>query len=182
MDLQLVKYSQISEAEYRDYVREWEDEDRPFVPIATRPVFDSFDKMQEKWRADETDVALAKGFVPASLYFFREGHRLVGAIHFRHYLNDRLRKNGGHVGYGIRESCRGRGLATRMLSLLIEELRSRGSQCPDSILLHCDDSNLASARAIERCGGRLLEKALFEGVLNRAYSIPLTVGLGAGDV
>jgi predicted acetyltransferase len=36
----------------------------------------------------------------------------LGAITLRHELNDFLLRAGGHIGYGIRPSAHGRGLAT----------------------------------------------------------------------
>ena len=41
----------------------------------------------------------------------------------RHYLNDALREGSGHIGYGVRRSCRGKGYATRGLALAIEKAR-----------------------------------------------------------
>ena len=38
----------------------------------------------------------------------------------RYYLNDYLREYHGHIGYGIRRDCRGKGYATKGLALLLE--------------------------------------------------------------
>ncbi|WP_373288854.1 GNAT family N-acetyltransferase [Microlunatus endophyticus] len=43
-------------------------------------------------------------------------------------------------------------MATRALGLVLDRARQLGL---DSVLLTCDSDNLAAARTIERCGGRL---------------------------
>ncbi|MEV8374781.1 GNAT family N-acetyltransferase [Kribbella sp. NPDC056861] len=66
----------------------------------------------------------------------------------RHELNERT----GHIGYGIRPSARGRGLATWALGQILLEAQARGM---DRVLLICLAGNPASARTIERNGGIL---------------------------
>jgi len=60
----------------------------------------------------------------------------------------------GHIGFGIRPSARGRGLATWALNQMLPEARRRGLS---RVLLVCEAGNLASARTIERAGGVLEE-------------------------
>ena len=67
-------------------------------------------------------------------------------------MNDYLEKRGGHIGYGIRPEFRGRGYATKILADSLELLRAMGV---GKVLVTCDDSNLASAKVIEKCGGVL---------------------------
>ena len=59
---------------------------------------------------------------------------------------------GGHIGYVVLPSHRGRGHATEILRQSVERARAGGV---DRVLLTCDDTNVASARVIERCGGAL---------------------------
>jgi len=56
----------------------------------------------------------------------------------------------GHVGYGIRPSARGRGLATWALGELLPHARAAGL---GRLLLVCLDDNVGSIRTIERNGG-----------------------------
>lgn len=58
----------------------------------------------------------------------------------------------GHVGYGVRPSARGRGVATWALGAVLPHARAVGL---DRLLLVCADDNDASARTIERHGGVL---------------------------
>ncbi len=69
----------------------------------------------------------------------------------RHALvNDFLQEIGGHIGYGIRPSARGQGLAKLALAGALEQARALGLR---RVLVTCNDSNIASAKTIEACGG-----------------------------
>jgi predicted acetyltransferase len=63
-----------------------------------------------------------------------------------------LLRAGGHIGYGIRPSVRGRGLATWALPSVLVRTPALGLR---KVLGTCGDSNLASARVIEKAGGVL---------------------------
>ncbi|MEV7585389.1 GNAT family N-acetyltransferase [Streptomyces erythrochromogenes] len=80
-----------------------------------------------------------------------EGSRVEGGIALRYGLTDHVRQF-GHIGYGIRPSSRGRGVATWALGRMLEEARALGL---DRVLLVCAVDNLASAGTIERNGGVL---------------------------
>lgn len=52
-----------------------------------------------------------EGLVPANLYLLEDdvSDRVLGALQLRHHINHpRLRDAGGHIGYGIRPSERGK--------------------------------------------------------------------------
>lgn len=98
-------------------------------------------------------VAESGGIVPCTYRWITEGPRYVGAIAFRHYLTPALLNSGGHIGYGVRPSYRGRGAASWALHEVCARVAAQGG--PDRVLLTCDDTNAASARIIERCGGLL---------------------------
>ncbi|WP_432824788.1 GNAT family N-acetyltransferase [Dactylosporangium sp. CA-092794] len=78
-----------------------------------------------------------------------ERDRVLGAIALRDGDDDYVRW-AGHIGYGIRPSARGRGLAAWALRRMLDEARALGL---DRVLAVCVAGNLASARTIERCGG-----------------------------
>ncbi|TDW94411.1 putative acetyltransferase [Kribbella pratensis] len=90
--------------------------------------------------------------VPATYWWIVDGGTYLGAITLRHALNEKLFEGGGHIGYGVRPSARGRGLATWALGAVLDSARERGM---DRVLITCDDGNVASARTIERNGGVL---------------------------
>ncbi len=88
--------------------------------------------------------------VPSTTFFLMDKERVVGAVSIRHSLTDYLLKHGGHIGYGVIPSERGKGLATRMLEFGVDFLKDLGV---DKVLLTCDKENSASRKVIEKCGG-----------------------------
>jgi predicted acetyltransferase len=171
MGPKLVRYDEVIEENYIDYISEWETNREKVIPSAVRRDGRPFSEMLEKWREDETDIPVSKGFVPATLYFLiSDNGRILGAIHFRHYLNERLRQDGGHIGYGVRKSERRKGYADAMLRLLLEEIKQLGI---DKVLLTCDDGNIGSIKTIESCNGIMQDKVMLENAITRRYWIVL---------
>ena len=139
------------------------------IPSAARRDGRSFSEMMKKWREDETDIPISNGFVPATLYFLTdESGRILGGIHFRHYLNEQLRQTGGHIGYGVRKSERKKGYAREMLKLLLEKIKKLGVI---QVMLTCNDDNVGSAKTIEGCNGILQDKVEIKKKLTKRYWI-----------
>ncbi len=171
MDRKLVKYDEVSQENYMDYISEWEIDQEKVIPGGARREGRSFPEMMIKWKREETEPNVSKGYVPATMYFLTEvGGRILGAIQFRHYLNEQLLQDGGHIGYGVRKSERQKGCAHEMLSQLLERIKGLGI---DKVLITCDDDNIGSARTIESCNGILENKVLIEDELTRRYWIEL---------
>lgn len=182
--MQLIRYDQVQEQAYLNYILEWEATGETIVPWASTRRGLSFEALQEKWLDDDVNIegCIAKGFVPSTLYFYVEtpgsldsnencyDQRIVGAIHLRHFLNERLLVDGGHIGYGVRPSERTKGHAKSMLRCLIGLLEENGY---DRVMLTCNDDNVGSGHTIEACGGKLQAKVAFEGVMTRHYWIGL---------
>ena len=78
---------------------------------------------------------------------------MLGGIALRHGTDDTVLRL-GHVGYGIRPSARGRGLATWALGQVLAVAAADGL---DRVLVVCEEANAASARVIEHHGGVLEE-------------------------
>ncbi|HEU5265052.1 MAG TPA: GNAT family N-acetyltransferase [Jatrophihabitans sp.] len=100
----------------------------------------------------QAGVGLARDRVPATFLVAEVDGEIVGRVSIRHRLNDRLRANGGHIGFGVLPAYRRRGFATEMLRQGLVVARAVGV---DRVLVTCDDDNIASRAVIERCGGRL---------------------------
>lgn len=80
-----------------------------------------------------------------------EDDRVLGGIALRNGPADYVAW-AGHVGYGVRPSARGRGLATWAVTRMLDEARALGL---DRMLAVCAVDNVASAKTVERCGGVL---------------------------
>ncbi|HEY5926964.1 MAG TPA: GNAT family N-acetyltransferase [Kofleriaceae bacterium] len=81
-----------------------------------------------------------------------DGDDYIGRIALRHALTPLLVVLGGHIGYDVRPSRRRQGHATQMLRLAMPRMAALGV---DPALITCDDTNLASRKVIEACGGTL---------------------------
>ena len=128
--------------------------------------------VQRLRQESDTAVPPAAGRVHCTYWWIVEGDTVLGAIALRHELNDFLLRAGGHIGYGIRPSARGRGLATWALGQVLSMARIRGL---DRVLITCSDDNVASARVIERHGGVLEDVRDTELGRTRRYWVSLAV-------
>jgi predicted acetyltransferase len=100
-----------------------------------------------------------EGRVPATPFWIMRGGRYIGRIALRHNLNGGdLASHGGHIGYDIRPSERGKGYAKAALRLCLAEARKMGLS---EVLITCRDWNGPSHRviagAVEEYGGREAE-------------------------
>jgi predicted acetyltransferase len=107
--------------------------------------------------------------VPMDSYFIEVEGRIVGELYIRHRLSPRLEKIGGHVGYKVSPTQRNRGIAKAALRLALHLLRQEGLE---QALVTCNDTNAASARVIEICGGIRIENAETEQGTERRYWVP----------
>lgn len=93
---------------------------------------------------------LPDGFVPATEYWLVEGSHWLGRVDVRHRLTPALEQYGGHIGYIIRPSERGKGYGNRILPMALAKAKGLGL---DRVLVTCRESNIGSRRIIERNGG-----------------------------
>lgn len=117
------------------------------------------------WLKKREEIARGEGLeswmVPENTYWFYAGSRPVGYGKVRHRLTEALRKAGGHIGYAIRPTDRGKGYGIVILKLLLAKARGLGLE---KVMIDCLAGNLPSRKVIEANGG-VLEKEQN----NRAY-------------
>lgn len=136
--------------------------------LATEPGF-------ERWleRERQQNERGLDGFVPATAWWIIDDDapdRVLGSIHLRHELNESLLAEGGHIGYGVRPSARGRGVASAALRLVLEHARALGI---DRALICCED-NAPSRATIVGAGGILEDvRTGADGGRVERYWIPL---------
>ena len=87
-------------------------------------------------------IDLPNGYVLSTEYFLWNDDIIVGLFRIRHKLNDFLRNGGGHIGYGIKKEYRGKGYASKGLSLIIEKAWSIIEE--DEIYMSVRKDNIAS--------------------------------------
>jgi predicted acetyltransferase len=95
---------------------------------------------------------LKEGYVPQTIYWVMDQDEIVGIGKMRHYLNEKLLEQGGHIGLGISNTCRTKGVGTEALKLLLDKAEEIGIE---DVLLTNNENNFASRRIVEKCGGVL---------------------------
>ena len=104
--------------------------------------------------ADRNTIKPDSDYVEGSQHMLvdEDRHHIIGMVNIRHYLNDRLLKTSGHIGYSIRPSERRKGYGKLQLKLALQFIKDLGVK---EVLITCDEDNIASAKTIESCGGEL---------------------------
>ena len=112
---------------------------------------DDYEGWLEKLDLDYTMVP-GEERVPARTYFLvRESDsRIIGMINIRLALNERLSHYGGHIGYSIRPTERGKGYNNINLYLGLKVCRKYGIE---RIFMDADLENPASWKTMEAFGG-----------------------------
>ena len=163
--------------EYRrhlfEMMDEWTAAGEKIVPYSIRKNdYHDFEYYLAHLDVDE-EQAKSTGLVPDTTLFALDTERdiFVGAVNIRHYLNERLLYNGGHIGDGVRPSERRKGYATEMIRLALDECRKLGIE---RVMMACNQDNIGSAKSIQRNGG-VLENEVTEddGTVVQRYWIQL---------
>ena len=169
MQLRLVKLSEAYRRHLSEMLEEWYATGEKIIPYAIRRQdYRDFPNYLENLEIKD----VSGGLVPDSTFFCLDEERdiFVGAVNIRHYLNESLLLNGGHIGDGVRPSERRKGVATQMIALALEECRKLGIT---RILMVCDKDNTGSARSILHNGGVLENEITVDGVAEQRYWITL---------
>ncbi|UDI79059.1 GNAT family N-acetyltransferase [Staphylococcus taiwanensis] len=150
-----------------EYLQEWYNNDEPIVPSNTDlSRYSSFEEMVDYLNKETTD----KDWVPTTTRFCFIDDQIVGAVDIRHHLNRRLVNIGGHVGYGVAQSFRGRGIASFMLQEAKVFLKEMGV---DKVLMTTNPKNIASQKVIKHSGGYEIESYIKKnGNLVSRFEIP----------
>ena len=133
---------------------------------------ESYEEWLEKLASYEDEKTLPEGRVLSTQYVTvrANDNKIVGLINARWYLNDFLKIHGGHIGDSIRPTERNKGYATEQIRLVLEEFKKRGV---DKVLITCKEENIASAKTIEKNGGKFENKVTYDGDTYRRYWITI---------
>ncbi|WP_313814350.1 GNAT family N-acetyltransferase [Glutamicibacter sp.] len=172
--IQLRKPTADVHASWLENLKEWGTADQDGASVFFAEKFD-WDLSQpedfSRWVQLLNDLANPQfqppaGFVSQTTLWVCRGNEYLGAVSLRHELiNEYLKVVGGHIGYGIRPSARGRGLAKIALAGVLEEARRLGLS---KVLITCNDSNIASYKTIES-GGGILEQVIDQSEIEETF-------------
>lgn len=124
-------------------------------------------------RKSEDTCRSAGVSVPSDTYLAvrASDDKIVGVIDLRHHIDHPVLGTwGGHCGYTVRPSERGRGYAKEMLRLLKGEAKRLGIP---RLLITCDVGNPASERVILANGGVYENSLTVDGALIKRYWIDI---------
>ena len=174
MSLKLIKLTKEYESALAEMIDEWkEDQEINNTNHSPWAIFKN-DYHDFDYYLENLEIkSEGDGKVPDSVFFLldEDRNRLLGAVDIRHYLNESLLREGGHIGDGIRPSERRKGYATEMIRLALIECKKLGM---NKVLITCDRDNIGSAKSIINNGG-ILENEFVnsDGEIEQRYWITL---------
>lgn len=162
-------------ATFRDMAAEWRDAGIDRFADA----FGDFSAYVQALEAQKDPANLPPDWVPGSTFWLvASDGRVLGTSRLRHWLVPHLEREGGHIGYDVRPSARGQGYGTLLLALTLEQARELGL---DEVLVTCDAGNVASARVIEKNGGRLIGQGVSDESGKRVNRYRITLDAMEGN-
>ena len=147
-NLKLVHPQSVFKSSYLSYIEELGEEERYPFPLDFE--HRDFEAMLQRNEDFEQGINLPEGFVPSSTRWLIQDTLIIGVSNLRHFLNDDIAFVGGHIGLGIRPSCRKKGFSKKLLELTLQEAFVRNMR---EVHIHCYSNNVASKAMIISCGG-----------------------------
>lgn len=136
---------------YLSYMEEFKNAGEELIPFPLEFSYADFEKMVNRLERYSQGIGLDEGLVPHTTFWLIESDKtIVGVSNLRHSLTDALRDHGGHIGYSIRPSSRGKGYGKTILKESLVEAQKLGIK---RVLVTCDKENERSQRTIFGCGG-----------------------------
>lgn len=171
MNCKLIKPTKAYEEEWINYAKEYITDNPKLLPLEYKLDI-SYDEWLKLIEDESMGKNLKKGRVPSTKYFLINNEKkILGGISIRHNIgNEYLFNYGGHIGYGIRPSERGKGYGNIILGLGLNEMKKMNV---NKILITCLDDNIYSKKIIEKNGGILENKISFEDNFMCRYWIEL---------
>jgi predicted acetyltransferase len=118
---------------------------------------ENFDEYLARLQQFQDPAIVPPGWVPGREFWLDHDGELVACVRLRFRLTAALEAEGGHIGFDVRPSARGRGFGTAALRLVLPEAQRLGL---DRVLLTADADNVPSVKVIERNGGVLSGEAI----------------------
>lgn len=148
---------------------EWRSSGEELVPFTLEFDTSDFEKFIRYTNSFKT--INPEGFVHHSTFWLiTDNEEIAGVSNLRHYLNERLLTEGGHIGFGIRPSFRRKGYAAKLLELTLLEAKKLNLS---KVLLTCDKSNTGSSKTIQKNNGVLWKEQILDGIMKQYFRIDI---------
>ena len=129
-------------------------EETGFMNSAAGMSYDDYKSWLVKQAANAKKTQIEDGWrVPSGTWWFCVDGRPVGMAKLRYFLTDKLREEGGHLGYAIAPDARGHGYAAMMVEAMKSIAAAKGIE---HLLSTVHNDNPASIRTALKCGGRIV--------------------------
>jgi len=133
-----------------DMLQEIPRDENGFVNNICGCTYEVFEQWLVKSEKTAKGIGLKDWQVPQNTYWLYVDGRPVGMGKLRHFLTDVLREEGGHGGYAVRPSERGKGYGKLILKYLLGEARKVGVE---RFLVTVHNQNAASIKVALANGG-----------------------------
>lgn len=143
MNAELRKLSVNDGIDVYDMLQEIPKDENGFLNGCNGRTYEEFKKWLVKSDNISKGIGLEEWMVPQDTYWLYIDEQPVGCGKLRHYLTESLMEEGGHGGYAIRPSYRGKGYGKLLLKLLIEIAVGKGIK---RLLLTVQNHNTASIK------------------------------------
>ncbi|MCL2776016.1 MAG: GNAT family N-acetyltransferase [Oscillospiraceae bacterium] len=153
--LRLQKLSENDGQQIYDMLQGIESNDNGFHNTVKDMMYEHFAEWLNKNVGYSNSIGLEDWMVPQTTFWLFDNDIPVGCGRVRHYLNDNLRKDGGHIGYAISYRYRGRGYGNAILRLLLTETHKMGIQ---EVHVGANKDNERSNKVIIVNGGKLISE------------------------
>ena len=150
MTIELKKLSLDDGMDIYDMLQEIPKDENGFVNGCNGCAYDEFKQWLVRCDNLAKGIGLEDWKVPQNIYWLYIDEKPVGMGKLRHRLTEKLKEEGGHIGYVIAPSYRNCGYGKILLKLLIDEARKLGIEC---ILLTINNNNAASMKVALANGG-----------------------------
>lgn len=151
MSLLVQKLNRADGTDIYDFLQQLPAEENGFLNTVYGKSFEEYQKWLEGAVKSSERKEIIDGWkVPETVFWLMEDGKPVGYGKIRHYLTDRLREEGGNIGYSVLPQKRGKGLGSAFVSLLIGEADKMGI---GELLFTVKNGNQPSIQAVLSNGG-----------------------------
>lgn len=150
MNVELKQLSVNDAADVYEFLQKLPYDENGFINQCKGVPYDSFHEWLIKADDASQGIGLEDWMVPQTIFWLYADGVPVGIGKLRHRLTERLREEGGHIGYAIGPKYRGKGYGKMLLKLMLEKAGEKGI---DKVLLTIKNHNISSLKVAMANGG-----------------------------